>query len=114
LVTEDHFGVAVSGRVEEPAMQEGRGDGWQQRALRGEHGNAVCLDLFLPFTRLADRTTQDGSGLGLALVASIAAQHGGTVDAEAQTTGGLTVTVRLPVRAAQPAEAGSSHQTINP
>jgi signal transduction histidine kinase len=70
--------------------------------------------LFLPFTRLADRTTQDGSGLGLALVASIAAQHGGTVDAQAQTTGGLMVTVRLPLRAAQPAEVRSPRQTISP
>jgi signal transduction histidine kinase len=52
--------------------------------------------LFLPFTRLDDRTRHDGFGLGLTLVASIAAVHGGTVDAAAMPTGGLDITVRLP------------------
>jgi signal transduction histidine kinase len=55
--------------------------------------------LFLPFTRLADRTRQDGFGLGLALVSSIAAIHNGTVHATAVSTGGLDITVRLPRRA---------------
>jgi signal transduction histidine kinase len=54
--------------------------------------------LFLPFTRLDDRTRHDGFGLGLALVSSIAAVHGGTVDATAVSTGGLDITVRLPRR----------------
>jgi signal transduction histidine kinase len=54
--------------------------------------------LFLPFTRLADRTRHDGFGLGLALVSSIAAVHGGAVSAVAVPTGGLDVTVRLPRR----------------
>ncbi|HEU5265238.1 MAG TPA: HAMP domain-containing sensor histidine kinase [Jatrophihabitans sp.] len=52
--------------------------------------------LFLPFTRLTDRTRQDGFGLGLALVSSIAAVHGGAVTASAVATGGLDVSVRLP------------------
>jgi signal transduction histidine kinase len=54
--------------------------------------------LFLPFTRLDDRTRHDGFGLGLALVSSIAAVHGGTVHAAAVPTGGLDITVRLPRR----------------
>ena len=54
--------------------------------------------LFLPFTRLDDRTRHDGFGLGLALVSSIAAVHGGTVDATAMPTGGLDISVRLPRR----------------
>ena len=54
--------------------------------------------LFLPFTRLDDRTRHDGFGLGLALVSSIAAAHGGTVAATAVPTGGLDVSVRLPRR----------------
>jgi signal transduction histidine kinase len=54
--------------------------------------------LFLPFTRLDDRTRHDGFGLGLALVSSIAAVHGGSVDATAVATGGLDITVRLPRR----------------
>jgi signal transduction histidine kinase len=54
--------------------------------------------LFLPFTRLDDRTRHDGFGLGLALVSSIAAVHNGTVYATAVPTGGLDITVRLPRR----------------
>jgi signal transduction histidine kinase len=54
--------------------------------------------LFLPFTRLDDRTSHDGFGLGLALVSSIATVHGGTVHAAAVSTGGLDITVRLPRR----------------
>jgi signal transduction histidine kinase len=54
--------------------------------------------LFLPFTRLDDRTRHDGFGLGLALVSSIAAVHGGTVHATAMPAGGLDITVRLPRR----------------
>jgi signal transduction histidine kinase len=54
--------------------------------------------LFQPFTRLDDRTRHDGFGLGLTLVSSIAAVHGGTVDATAIPTGGLDISVRLPRR----------------
>jgi signal transduction histidine kinase len=52
--------------------------------------------IFQPFERLSDRTSHDGFGLGLAIVASIAAIHGGTVDARAREDGGLTVTVAIP------------------
>jgi signal transduction histidine kinase len=55
--------------------------------------------LFLPFTRLDDRTRHDGFGLGLTLVSSIAAAHGGAVHAAAVPTGGLDITVSLPRRA---------------
>jgi signal transduction histidine kinase len=54
--------------------------------------------LFLPFTRLDDRTRHDGFGLGLALVSSIAALHGGTVDATAVPSGGLDISVCFPRR----------------
>jgi signal transduction histidine kinase len=54
--------------------------------------------LFLPFTRLDDRIRHDGFGLGLALVSSIAALHGGTVDATAVPAGGLDISVRFPRR----------------
>jgi signal transduction histidine kinase len=54
--------------------------------------------LFLPFTRLDDRIRRDGFGLGLALVSSIAAVHGGTVEAIAVPSGGLDISVRLPRR----------------
>ena len=54
--------------------------------------------LFLPFTRLDDRIRHDGFGLGLTLVSSIAAVHGGTVNATAVPTGGLDISIRLPRR----------------
>jgi signal transduction histidine kinase len=54
--------------------------------------------LFIPFTRLDDRIGHDGFGLGLTLVSSIAALHGGAVDATAVPGGGLDISVRLPQR----------------
>jgi signal transduction histidine kinase len=52
--------------------------------------------IFQPFQRLTDRTSHDGFGLGLAIVASIAAIHGGTVTARPRDDGGLSVTVTIP------------------
>ena len=52
--------------------------------------------IFQPFQRLSDRTSHDGFGLGLAIVASIAAIHGGTVTARPRSDGGLSVTVTIP------------------
>jgi signal transduction histidine kinase len=52
--------------------------------------------LFMPFTRLDDRTRHDGFGLGLTLVSSIAAVHGGTIQAAALSTGGLDISIHLP------------------
>ena len=62
-----------------------------------------------PFRRIgAERTGSDnGVGLGLAIVASIVEAHGGTLDLEALTDGGLRVAITLPlaVRAAAGAPA---------
>jgi signal transduction histidine kinase len=58
--------------------------------------------LVLPFTRIDDRTRHDGFGLGLTLVSSIAAVHGGTLDATAVPTGGLDISVCLPRRETPP------------
>ena len=52
--------------------------------------------IFQPFERLSDRTSHDGFGLGLAIVASIAAIHDGTVTALPRNEGGLSVTVTIP------------------
>ena len=52
--------------------------------------------IFQPFQRLSDRTSHDGFGLGLAIVASIAAIHGGTATARPRNDGGLSVTVTIP------------------
>jgi hypothetical protein len=60
-----------------------------------------------PFRRLgADRTGSDsGAGLGLSIVAAIAAAHGGTLDMQARAGGGLRVSIGLPL-AAHAAQAG--------
>jgi signal transduction histidine kinase len=52
--------------------------------------------IFQPFQRLSDRTSHDGFGLGLAIVASIAAIHGGAATARPRSEGGLSVTVTIP------------------
>jgi len=52
--------------------------------------------IFQPFQRLTDRTSHEGFGLGLAIVASIAAIHGGTATAHPRDHGGLTITVTIP------------------
>ena len=53
-----------------------------------------------PFRRIgAERTGSDnGAGLGLAIVSSIVEVHGGTLDLEALPDGGLRVTITLPAR----------------
>jgi hypothetical protein len=62
-----------------------------------------------PFRRLgADRTGSDhGSGLGLSIVAAVAAAHGGALDLRARPEGGLRVSIALPLAPAdRPAGAG--------
>jgi signal transduction histidine kinase len=72
-------------------------------------------ELAQPFRRIgAERTGSDnGVGLGLSIVAAVAAAHHGTLHLQARDGGGLLVAVDLPVAlptalpvAAQPAEAG--------
>jgi signal transduction histidine kinase len=52
-----------------------------------------------PFRRIgAERTgSEKGAGLGLAIVSSIAEVHGGTLDLEARSEGGLRVAITLPL-----------------
>jgi signal transduction histidine kinase len=63
-------------------------------------------DLARPFQRIgAERTGSDnGVGLGLSIVAAVAAAHHGTLELQARKGGGLRVAVTLPA-AAQPAKA---------
>ncbi len=58
----------------------------------------LARELTQPFRRLgADRTRSDrGSGLGLSIVASIAAAHHGTLELLARPEGGLRVRIGLP------------------
>ena len=54
--------------------------------------------LLQPFQRLSDQrsTNRDGLGLGLSIVAAIAAAHGATLSLHSQPTGGMTVDVAFP------------------
>jgi signal transduction histidine kinase len=78
------------------------------RLTAATDGRAIERDeatlLAEPFRRLgADRTgSEDGVGLGLAIVAAIAAAHHGTLDLRARPQGGLAAVVELP-RADAPA-----------
>jgi len=69
--------------------------------------------IFRPFERLSDRTSHDGFGLGLAIVASIAAIHGGGAGALPREDGGLSVTVIIP-SAGAPAPVSSSRPGEDP
>jgi signal transduction histidine kinase len=56
--------------------------------------DADCI--FEPFHRLNDRTSHEGSGLGLTIVASIAAVHDGSATARPRDDGGLFIIVAIP------------------
>lgn len=70
--------------------------------LEAENTGAVIPDdlvpgLFEPFRRLDERTRSDsGVGIGLSIVAAVAAAHHGDVSARARADGGLTVRIELP------------------
>jgi signal transduction histidine kinase len=76
--------------------------------------------LFEPFFRVDSSRSRDsgGAGLGLSIVAAIAATHGGTASAAAREGGGLIVTVWLPEdavpRAAERLPGGPSKRTSRP
>jgi signal transduction histidine kinase len=63
---------------------------------------AAVPRLFDPFFRVDASRSRDsgGAGLGLSIVAAVAAAHGGEATAEAREGGGLVVTVTLPGHAA--------------
>ena len=66
-------------------------------ANTGEVVSVADVDrIFQPFQRLGDRASHDGFGLGLTIVASIAAIHGGAATAHPRDGGGLSVTVKIP------------------
>jgi signal transduction histidine kinase len=83
------------------------GDVWLTTSTEGGRATLVVANtgpviapdamegLFEPFRRLNGRTG-DGFGLGLAIVASIATVHDGTVAAHPASDGGMKITVALP------------------
>jgi len=70
-----------------------------------DHGKGISAarraEALRPFSRLDDARTLTGSvGLGLALCESIARAHGGSLSLDEAVSGGLQVTVRLPLDSA--------------
>jgi signal transduction histidine kinase len=63
---------------------------------------AALSQLFEPFFRVDSSRSRasGGAGLGLSIVAAVAATHGGAASAAARVGGGLVVTVTLPAHAA--------------
>jgi signal transduction histidine kinase len=101
----------LAGNLVENAVRHNVPGGWlrvdtgtvqgQARLQVSSSGPVVPADevphLFEPFRRSgAARTARRGAGLGLAIVRSVAAAHGGAVSAVAPPEGGLVVTVDLP------------------
>ena len=84
------------------------GDGWIRVATDAGRltvetgGNRLdqrqVTELAQPFRRLGADRTGSGSGLGLSIVAAVAAAHRGTLDLWARPEGGLTVTITLPAQ----------------
>ena len=73
----------------------------QQAKVRiRDHGPGVPTEelslLFRPFYRGTNAAHAGGHGLGLAIVQRVMQVHGGEVDAQNRTDGGLDVTLRLP------------------
>jgi signal transduction histidine kinase len=99
------------------AIRHNQPGGWLRVTTRAE-GTLACLvvesggpvlderqvrELGQPFRRLGgDRTsTGNGAGLGLSIVAAIAAAHNGTLQLSARADGGLRAAVTLPAAAAR-------------
>jgi signal transduction histidine kinase len=109
----------LAGNMIDNAIRHNQPGGWIRVATGGGADTARLVvensgpvldpsrvgELAQPFRRAApDRTgaSDTGVGLGLSIVASIAATHHGTLDLRARPHGGLRVTVTLPL-AARPA-----------
>jgi signal transduction histidine kinase len=101
--------------VVDNAIGHNRDGGWIRVATGADRASARLIvetggdvldqqqvaQLAQPFRRLgAERTGSDsGAGLGLSIVAAIAAAHGGTLDLQARAEGGLRVSIALPLAA---------------
>jgi signal transduction histidine kinase len=96
------------GNLVDNAVRHNEGGGWVEVRTGRRHGAAFVAvsntgpvvaeesvpSLFEPFRRVEERTgAGSGFGLGLAIVRSIAAVHGATIEAHSRTGGGLSVSV---------------------
>jgi two-component system cell cycle sensor histidine kinase/response regulator CckA len=93
---------------ESPLLPEMEPGEWVQMTV-SDTGTGISSDvlphIFEPFFTTKERGR--GSGLGLAQVYGIVAQHEGRIDVETQVGKGTTITVYLPLRPSEPSTAVS-------
>jgi two-component system OmpR family sensor kinase len=86
-------------------------DGWAVVTVR-DHGagfdDETLQHAFDRFWQADKARVGAGAGLGLAIVAGIAGEHGGTATAANADDGGAIVTLRLPLDSPTPAQAGDN------
>ena len=119
LVSGDRFLLAsLAENLVENAIRHNRAGGRVRAVVYATATEAVfCLanggpvldpatvdDLYRPFVTSGRRSGH--SGLGLSIVRSVAAAHGGEIEARPLAEGGLAVTVRLPLLRADTVTAG--------
>lgn len=73
---------------------------------------ALLQRIFEPFFRVSDARDRDsgGNGIGLAITARVVALHGGTVQAQNHSDGGLVMEIRLPL--SRPGDAAQGVSSI--
>jgi two-component system OmpR family sensor kinase len=82
--------ISVTGCVAEIAVED-NGPGVREAELDS---------LFRPFFRGSNAASAEGHGLGLAIVQRVVTIHGGELSASNRDSGGLRVSMRLPLTAA--------------
>jgi two-component system OmpR family sensor kinase len=85
------LGIEGAGEIELHVLDEGPG-----------FPGAFLPHAFSRFTRVDEARTSGGSGLGLSIIAAIAAAHGGRAHAANRAEGGADVWLSLPLRTAAP------------
>jgi two-component system sensor histidine kinase CpxA len=74
--------------------------------------DAMLADIFKPFFRTAPgrETSSGGTGLGLAIASEAVRLHDGTIEARNRKSGGLQVTIKLPLRTPAPENSSERDQ----
>ncbi|MGF1478492.1 MAG: GAF domain-containing protein [Cyanophyceae cyanobacterium] len=91
-------------RPDEPPRVRIRGHQLNEQYQIFVEDNGIGFDekyldkIFTIFQRLHDRTTYEGTGIGLAICRKITERHGGTITARSQPSQGATFIVTLPIK----------------
>jgi len=105
--------------LEPVSVQLGEAESFAVLRVR-DHGPGVpetsLSSLFKPFYRVDDSrvSSTGGTGLGLAIAERAVSLHGGTITARNETSGGLLVEIRIPLRTAKIAPKPLPHDRTAP